>query len=249
MIEQNGSVWNWMWLQMKKFAFVFHWFEISNNVNTYLATVFSTTLKFLIIPYSLIAALGLTGLLLNVKNNKTINLALGILSQVAVMVLFYVLCRFRVPMTAMLCVYAGYTLYRLFAGPFTWRTGGVAVGAIALWFVIARPSPYIGATYTRGDLATMFHAYYLPKLEKLRGEQNTAACIEIFESFIGTMPDYVRDESRWPGLKTTTEKDVVYYFGLLYGDLAGLYQEIGNTAKAQECMQKESRMRSAGGGL
>jgi len=30
---------------------------------------------------------------------------------------------------------------------------------------------------------------------------------------------------------------------LLYGDLAGLYQEIGNTAKAEECKAKEERMR------
>lgn len=243
MIDQNGSVLKWMWLQLKKFAFVFHWYEISNNVNTYLATVFSTTLKFLFIPYSLIAGLGLTGLLISIKNKKSINLIIGIISQVAVMVLFYVLCRFRVPMTAMLCVYAGYTLYHLFAGPVTWRTGTTIVCAIALWLIILRPEPYIGARYTRGDLATMFHAYYLPKLEKLRGEQQIAECIELFESFLTTMPDYVRDESQWRTLKTTTEKDVVYYYGLLYGDLAGLYQEIGNTAKAEECKAKEERMR------
>lgn len=244
MIDQNGSLLNWMGLQLKKFAFVFHWYEIPNNINTYLATVFSTTLKFLFIPYSFIAALGVTGLLLQIKNKKTINLNIGILSQVAVMVIFYVLCRFRVPMTAMLCVYAGYTLYHLFSGPPAWRKGAVLVGSLAIWLVIMRPSPYIGAMYARGDLATMFHAYYLPKLEKLRAEQKISECIALFESFIETMPDYVRDESKWKTLKTTTEKDVVYYYGLLYGDLASLYDEIGNTVKAEECRTIEKRMSS-----
>ncbi len=246
MIDQNGSVWNWLALQVKKFFIVFHWFEIPNNVNSYLAEIFSTTLKVTFIPYSFIAAIGLLGLILNIKNKKALNLHLGILSQVAVMVIFYVLCRFRVPLVAMLCVFGGYTLQQLATFKPAKRFTFILIGAIALWLTILRPFPNIQATFTRGDLATNFNNYYLPKLNDLSAKQDFAGCVKLFDTFLKTMPDYVSDRDQLRGVLQPFQRDVVHYYGLVYGDLVGLYESMGDASKAKECKEKSEMLMAVG---
>jgi|GEM_PF-1450680 len=230
-IELHKSIWSWIGLQFKKLGAVFHWYEVPNNVNTYLATEFSTTLKITFIPYSFIAALGLMGLFLNLKNKKTINLLMSILSQVAIMVIFYVLCRFRVPMVAMLCVYAGYTFQMLFNYQDIKKWILTFFGSILLLLFILRPWPAIPATYAEGELRTEFDLYYAPKLAELSARNDLQGCINEIEEFTKTMPSYLCDPVRLNTLESATQKDVANLYGLINADLANLYANTGNEAK------------------
>lgn len=246
-IKLHDHFTGWIVLQFKKLGMVFHWYEIPNNINTYLSAEFSNTLKVTIIPYSLIAALGLAGMFLNLRNKKVINLHIGILSQVAVMVIFYVLCRFRVPMVAMLCVFAGATLQQLaeFKNPL--RYALIVAGVVAIWLFILRPEPAIPATYTRGDLSTNFNVYCRPKLDSLISKGDIQGCVNLIEEFTITMPPYLRDVNHLKALETNVEKEVAYYYSLLYGDLAGLYTELGNERAAKESKRKESLLLAVSG--
>jgi len=241
-IDLHESIWGWVGLQFKKLGAVFHWYEIPNNVNTYLASEFSTTLKITFIPYSFIAALGMMGLLFNLLNKKTINLLIGILSQVMVMVIFYVLCRFRIPMVAMLCVYAGFTFHKLIHVRDFKNWLIIFLGSGLLWLAILRPWPDIPAPFTRGDLSTAFNVYYLPKLDKLSKENNINACIDLVEEFTSTTPEYVREPKKLATLESANQKEVAYYYGLVFGDLASLYKEIGNEVKSQENQAISNRL-------
>jgi hypothetical protein len=245
-IAKHESIMGWIILQFKKLGSVFHWYEIPNNVNTYLATAFSQTLKITLITYSLIAALGLMGIGLNISNKKTINLHLAILSQIAVMVVFYVLSRFRIPMVAMLCVFAGYTIQQLTSVKNVKRTMLNIAGSTLFYLLLCRPVPVIPPTYTRGDLNTNFNVYYRPKLDQLSGEGDLAGCALLIEDFLKTVPPYLEYPDQLKKLNTTIEKDVAYYYGLVYTDLGNVYTEIGNAEKASVNLARGKSLLAAG---
>jgi hypothetical protein len=134
---------------------IFHWYEIPNNINTYAPVNVSMPLRVAFVPWSVIGALGLTGMIFTIRNTKSLNLLIGILSQVAVMIAFYVLCRFRVPMVAMMAVYAGYVLQALINAPVK-RKLLLAVVSIAMWLIIVRPYPKIDLTFSMGELSDVF---------------------------------------------------------------------------------------------
>jgi hypothetical protein len=246
-IRMHDHFTGWIILQFKKLGMVFHWYEIPNNINSYLAAEFSQTLKVTVIPYSLIAALGLAGMFLNLRNKKVINLHIGILSQIAVMVIFYVLCRFRVPMVAMLCVFAGATLQQLTDVKNIKTFLAAAIGSILLWVVILRPAPDIPVRFTRGDLNAHFSVYYLPRLDSLSAKGDLTGCARLIEEFIETRPSFIDDRGKLQTLKSNLERDVAYYYSLVYTDLGNLYKEMSNDTRSKECLETGKRLLAASG--
>ncbi len=245
-IRRYDSIWGWVLLQFKKLGALFHWYEIPNNVNTYLAAEFSHTLKITFIPYSIIAALGVAGMFLNFRNKKTMNLFIGILSQVSIMVVFYVLCRFRVPMTAMLCVFAGYSIHQLAFFDNLKRSLFILFGICGLWLLIMRPVPEILSTYTKGDLNTYFNIYYQPQLDELSSKGDIGGCIVLVEELLKGFPTYAKDARYIHKADNSFKRDVVYYSGLVHRDLGKLYQESGNEAKAIQILEKSEMLLAEG---
>jgi hypothetical protein len=243
-ISMHSSIWGWIELQFEKLGAVFHWYEIPNNINTYLATIVSATLKVAFIPYSFIAALGLLGLFLNLKNKKTLNLHMAILSQIAIMVVFYVLCRFRVPLVAMLAIFGGGALQQILISKKISHSILLTAAFFGLWLTVLRPWPKIPVTFEKGDLAMYFQTYYLPKLDSLSVHGDLVHSAEIFEEFIGTMPESIRQPGS-SSLYSDKEKELISYYGALYFDLGNLYKDIGQAAKAEECFMKSEKYKQS----
>jgi len=232
----------WIELQFKKLALVFHWYEISNNVNTYLVQSFSLPLRIAFIPWSVICALGLTGMIFNFLNKKTLNLLFGIASQVAVMVVFYVLCRFRVPMVAMMAIYAGYVVQTViqYTNP---RKVWLAVGcSVAMFLFVIRPYPPIPTLFTSGDLANLFHSYYRSRFDEAAARGDFKAGIEMEKQFLSSQPDLVKHVEHYVPLKDTNQKDLVKYYGKIYGDLGDFYRDDGQLEKAEECYGEMNKL-------
>jgi len=239
------STWGWVNLEFKKLALVFHWYEVPNNVNSYLPMKLSLPLRLTFIPWSLIAAFGLTGMIFNLRNNKTLNLLFGILSQVAVMVVFYVLCRFRVPMVAMMTIYGGYTIQRLIqtaGSQKMWLTAG-CFGL--MWIFMLRPYPKIETTFTSGEMANYFHSYYKERLDEASAQGNFKKGIQLEQQFIGTMPEFVKNFEGHLPIQNREQKDLVRYYGNLYGDMGDFYKDDGQQEKADECYGTMDRMKKA----
>jgi hypothetical protein len=245
-ISTFPSFWDWVVLQFKKLGAVFHWYEIPNNINSYLAREFSLSLKLAFIPYSFIAAFGLLGIIMSIRNKKTLNLHVGILSQVAIMVIFYVLCRFRVPMVAMLAIFAGYPLQQMANIKNLKRTFLLAGSGIALWLLILRPSPRIPVLFEKGDLAMCFQSYYLTELDQRQASKDYQGAIELLEGFIGTMPRKMKEMKPVSGQTFDLEIELINYYGLLYDDLRFMYVQAGNTVKAAECAALNQKYTSVG---
>jgi hypothetical protein len=232
----------WIELQFRKLAMVFHWYEISNNVNTYLVQSFSLPLRLAFIPWSVICALGLTGMIFNFLNKKSLNLLFGVLSQVAVMVVFYVLCRFRVPMVAMMAIYAGYVVQTViqYVNP---RKVWLAVGcSVAMFLFVIRPYPPIHTLFTSGDLANLFHSYYRSHFDEAAAKGDFKAGIEMEKQFLSSQPDLVKYVEHYVPLKDTNQKDLVKYYGKIYGDLGDFYRDDGQTEKAEECYREMNKL-------
>jgi hypothetical protein len=246
-IDRFPSVMDWVALQIHKLGAVFHWFEIPNNANPYLARAFSTTLKLAVVPYSLIAGLALWGWLIRLRDPKTINLVMALLTQVAVMVGFYALCRFRIPFAAGLAVFAGIAVQ---AAVTAWRSSplrGVLFTAmpLALWAFVARPWPAIGLTYDKGEYALLTQSYFLPKLQA-NGSANLQGSIELFEQILSTIPPSMRDLP--PGYRFTDprERELSDYYGRVYFDLGGLYRDTNQPGEAERCFALEKIYKAAG---
>lgn len=245
-ISTFPSFWDWVVLQFKKLGAVFHWYEIPNNINSYLAREFSLSLKLAFIPYSFIAALGLLGIIMNIRNKKTLNLHAGILSQIAIMVIFYVLCRFRVPLVAMLAIFAGYPLQQMANIQNLKRTFILAVSGIALWLIMLRPFPRIPVLFQKGDLTMCFQTYYVPELDKRQATGDYQGAIDLLEGLTGTMPREMKDMKPVSGQTYDLEIDLVNYYGLLYDDLRYMYEQAGNTTKAKECAALHQKYTAVG---
>ena len=246
-IDRFPSVMDWVALQVHKLGAVFHWFEIPNNANFYLARAFSPTLRLAFVPYALIAGLGLWGWLIGLRDRKTLNLTIALITQVAVMVGFYVLCRFRIPFAAGLAVFAGIAVQ---AAVTAWRTSpvrGVLFTAmpLALWAFVARPWPDIGLTYDKGEYGLLTQSYFLPRLQA-NGNENLQGSIALLEQILSTIPEFMRDLP--PGYRFTDprERDLSDYYGRVFFDLGSLYRDTGQPAEAERCFAQEKIYKAAG---
>lgn len=245
-ISKFPSIWDWVFLQFKKLGTVFHWYEIPNNINSYLARDFSLSLQVAFIPYSFIAAFGFLGIIMSLRNKKTLNLHIGILSQVAIMVIFYVLCRFRVPLVAMLAIFAGYPMQEMVTFHKLKKTLILAASGVALWLLILRPFPRIPVLFQKGDLTMCFQTYYIPQLDKYQASGDFQGAIDLLEELIGTMPEEMKDMKPVSGKTYDLEIDLINYYGLLYDDLGYMYTQAGNTAKAAECTRLHKKYTAVG---
>ncbi|HEX5112405.1 MAG TPA: hypothetical protein VFV79_06145 [Saprospiraceae bacterium] len=233
-ISVHPSFFSYIGLEFKKLALVFHWYEVPNNVNSYVAMKVSLPLRLAFIPWSFIGALGLTGMIFNIRHTKTLNLLFGVLSQVVVMVAFYVLCRFRVPMVAMMAVYGGYAVQALFKSD---RTKKLLVTAclILMWVFMVRPYPKIDVPFPVGELATYFHTYYRERMDQSAADGNLKKGIAYVKEFVNTMPKFIKHIEDHLPLETSNQKDLTRYYGKLYGDLGDFYRDDGQKEEAERC--------------
>jgi len=241
-IDLHKSPGGWVLLQFKKLGAVFHWYEIPNNINSYLAEKMSFTLPLAFIPFSVIAALGLMGIVMNLKNRKTFSLIIGILSQVVIMVIFYVLCRFRIPMVAMMAIFAGYTLQQLAFLKTPKHIMLISVGTIAFFILVLRPMPRIPVTFEKGDVATSFQVYFLPRLHVLEKNGDLAGCTVLLDKLINTMPSYFRKINSISELSSQKEKDLASFYGTLCFDESELYKNIGNIQEANKYLALSQKL-------
>lgn len=242
------SFWDWVALQWQKFAAIFHWFEIPNNVNGYLAIAFSPALRIAFVPYSLIAGLGLWGFLASIRRKEAIPLAIALASQVIIMTAFYVLARFRVPMTAILAVYAGIGVSELF------RIGGRSLSRallwtvvpLALWALVSRPNAHTPLKYDRNEYGLVTQYYFLSRLTDCREASDWPECIAVLEQILSTVPRHMRDLPAGARFKDQPSRDLVNYYGNICLDLSGLYDIRGDQARADAYRARAAAYQQAG---
>lgn len=98
-------------LLLTKLFLLFNQYEIPVNCSSYFLKQFSGVLRLPLITFGIIAPLALVGMFLAFKVwRRTFLLYAMIISYVIFMLLFFVLSRYRIPMAAIMIVFAGYAV-------------------------------------------------------------------------------------------------------------------------------------------
>ncbi|MBN1151020.1 tetratricopeptide repeat protein [candidate division WOR-3 bacterium] len=112
-------------LILKKTAYFFYGFEIPNNKNIYLATR-GTFLSFfvkkiplpmgwsLFIPSGILLPLGLSGMIVSLRNRKALPLVLTVLSYAVSIIVFFVFSRLRAPLLPLFSIFAAFFTVKIY---------------------------------------------------------------------------------------------------------------------------------------
>jgi hypothetical protein len=239
-----------------KLAASLHWYEEPDNSNFYLQRRYASVLRGLPIGFGLVGPLGLVGMVLAWRSRRgrgvaarspgspvadgVANLHWMVLVNLAVLVLFLVRDRFRLPLAAAMIPFAAYAAVELvrLAAARQWRVAVPAAAAVVVlgaW--IARPLPegkplirpiYYKALYTN---------YYEPRATAANAAGRAAEMPALLEDFLAHLPDDVRALGRDRPARSDADVD---YARLL----AGLHDAYALTLEASDRPAEAERARS-----
>lgn len=103
----------YLWLLYKKWTLFWSGYEIPDNDIVYARFEKISPLLKIMLPFGLIAPLGIMGMLLSLMrlNKNVLLLFLVIMGYMSAILLFFVIARFRIPIVPYLTIFAGYTIY------------------------------------------------------------------------------------------------------------------------------------------
>lgn len=106
-VRTHSSIWKFLWLNVRKLAYVWKAYEMPNNVDFYLFRQQAPILRTLALPFWVIPPLALIGLVAERRRLREPGLLLmAALGSIPTMLLATVLSRYRLPLTASLLPFA-----------------------------------------------------------------------------------------------------------------------------------------------
>ena len=218
----------------RKLAAVFHWYEIPNNANFYAYRASAPVLA-LPVTFLVVAPLGLVGVAL-ARRCRVWPLLLMILGNVAAMLLFYPLSRFRAPLLAGLIPFAALALVRtvdLAAAGRRTAAGLAVVAALALGLWIGRPLPAWRSLLRTADCQVPFVFVYGPQYRDAAGRGDWRGAAGVALRALEREPEALRRLR--PGATAATADD--RGCALAYAEFYGL---------AAEALERAGEPRGAG---
>ena len=145
-------------------------------------------------------------------------------------------------MVAMMAVYAGYVVQTVIQYADLRKVWLVVGCSVAMFLFVIRPTPVIYTEFSSGDMANMFFSYYKDRLDAAAAKKDFKAGIEMERQFLSSQPDLVKNVEHYVPLKDVTQKDLVKYYGKVYGDLGDFYRDDGQVEKAEECYREMNKL-------
>lgn len=103
--------------QLRKAVFFWWGYEAPQNVNYYFFREFSQVLKLPLLPFWLVAPLGLLGLALSISRwRRFVHLYAFVVSYYLSIVIFFIIARFRLPLIPVLIIFAAFALSTIYEG-------------------------------------------------------------------------------------------------------------------------------------
>lgn len=98
-------------LILKKAYLFWNWYEIPNNQNFYSFRQYSRILRYLPFGFWMVAPIGLLGMVIAIYNRQGIFYVAFMSLYTAIIIMFFVCDRFRLPIVPLLCMFAGYAIH------------------------------------------------------------------------------------------------------------------------------------------
>ena len=230
-------------LQFKKAKLLFTNHEIPNNFNFYLHKKYSNFLNLGILNYAIILGFGLLGIFFYLRNNGLNGLLICLLVQVAILVGFYIISRFRLPLAVCLIPFAGFALSEIircwnFKKVDSLKWASVAA-VLIITFSILPPNPK--TKLRRSGPSLLFTHYYLPILQTTP-TQELHKCVDLLHEILDKGPDHIINY-RGADLNFN-ESNLAKFYAAIYTDLASVHKELNQASNQRKAEQMAARIRS-----
>lgn len=246
-IKTHPSAGSYVQLLWSKFQSVIHGLEWPNNENYYFYKDLVPALKVAFLNFFWMVWIGAAGILFALYYRKKYgSLYLAILLQVAVMLGFYVLGRFRTPLAALLLPFAAYGLVECFRfAEANWKEslGKIAVAALCFYFLTFR-------FYTPGltmldptDYNVFYELVYYDKIKNNAEAKQWGQSIAAHSEFLRCQPDFVREAKANQLLKSPFDIEIMDQFANHYQIHSFLYEDSGNKDMAAKMMARRNLMK------
>ena len=227
-LKTHSTPWDYLKLLGRKFAVMWHWYEIPNNTNFYYYRLHSSVLRFTPFTFWILAPLSVIGLAIAVgRRIPCYSLYLLVLSNMAIMLLFYVISRFRLPLLAALLPFAALAIVQITE----WiknRQVTISMGAIAalvlLSFWTMRPLPANILLIRPADYIMAYSVHYVHLLQEAQERQDWSRLAGILEDILRYEPTVVKQMGFLRPPKNQEEAQLASSFGLIHQQYARALQ-------------------------
>ena len=191
----------------RKLAAVFHWYEIPNNANFYAYRAAAPILA-LPVTFLVVAPPGLVGLVLALRHRPAWPLALVAAGNVAAMLVFYPLSRFRAPLLAALIPFAAFALVSVVRLAASGRRAAAVTAVLATVLLgawVGRPLPAGRSLLRASDCQVPFALVYGPRYRAAAEAGRWSEAAGVALRALEREPEAVR--SLRPGVLAATDDD------------------------------------------
>jgi 4-amino-4-deoxy-L-arabinose transferase-like glycosyltransferase len=246
-IQTHPSAGSYLGLIWTKFQRVIIGLEWPNNENYYFYKQLVQPLQVAFLDFYWIVWIACAGLLFAwYYRKKYFSMYLAILLQLAIMLGFYVLGRFRTPLVALLLPFAAYALVECLR--FTQNKSKESMAKIAVAVVC-----FFGLTYSvyrpgismldPTDYNTLYETVYYDSITKSAGAGQLNQALATHHEFLRFEPDFVKNAKPNQRLQYPSHIEIMDQFANHYQIESFLYEDSGNQAMAAQAMAKRDMMK------
>lgn len=246
-IQTHPSAGSYLQLVWAKFKCVITGTEWPNNENYYFYNALVLPLKLAFLDFYWIVWIACAGLLFAwYHRKKYASIYLAMLLQMAIMLGFYVLGRFRTPLVALLLPFAAYALLeclRYFQDRS--RESMAKIGVAVLCFFLLTWSLYRPAAsmLDSTDYNALYETAYYERIQKSADAGQLNEAIAMHHEFLNLQPDFVKNAKPNQRLQYPSHIEIMNLFANHHRVHSTLYENAGNKGKAAELMARHDLMK------
>jgi tetratricopeptide (TPR) repeat protein len=222
-LKTHPNPWSYFKQLQGKWAMVWHWYEVPNNENFYYYSLHSRVLNSLPVTFFLLAPLSLAGLALALGQRLACGpLYLAVACNISILLLFYVLSRYRLPLLPLLIPFAALTIVQITGWLWTRRLvpGVIAIAALfllSLWTM--RPLPENQALIRPSDYSAPYSYYYNPLLVEAIGKADWSRAAAILKDSLSYEPEVVKQMGTLRPAQSANEAQLASLFAQVHNNL------------------------------
>ena len=229
-------------LLWSKFRRVLDGLEWPNNENYYFYRQLVPALQWAFLDFYWIGWSGAAGIIFSLYyRKKTRTILLAMLVQLAVMLGFYVLGRFRTPLVALMIPFAAYALVECAR----WSRSGrmetvmkLAIAVLCFYFLSYSYRRHAVSMLDPTDYNVMYELAYYERIKNNADAGQWREAIACHEAFLQKQPEFVHTAKAGQILRDAQQINVLDFFADHYKMQSFLYTDSGNPALAAKYLAR-----------
>ena len=248
-LKTHPSPTSYLGLLWAKVLAMGHWYEIPNNTNYHYGRLHSRVLRALPVSFGVIGPLGVVGLVLALRPRRRCGpLLLLLMTNLAVVLLFFVYARFRLPLAAALLPFAGLTVSCLAAWvkERRWSAAGLTLAVLAVLAAHALGPLDPGHPVVRPvDVIAVHQHYYAPRIEEALSRGDWAAATDLVDRMLSAQPAVVRGMGDSRPARSPEQAALARLYAQAHRNRAELSRRAGRSEQARVHLRRAEELKRA----